>query len=104
MVIDLTCHMVWPKKKKKKSNKLFFPSGSVVRNLSANAGDTGDGVQPLGWEDPPEKGMTTHSSVLAWKIPRTEDPDGLQSWGHKESDMTKHGKGDIKNQFMVKLF
>ena len=50
---------------KKKSNKLFFPSGSVVRNLSANAGDIGDGVQPLGREDPLEKGMTTHSSVLA---------------------------------------
>ena len=31
----------------------------------------------LGWEDPLEKGMATHSSILAWKIPWTEEPDGL---------------------------
>ena len=36
-------------------------------------------VQSLGWEDPLEKGMATHSSILAWKIPRTEEPGGLQS-------------------------
>ena len=35
----------------------------------------------LGWEDPLEKGMTTHSSILAWKIPWTEEPGGLQSMG-----------------------
>ena len=32
--------------------------------------------------------MATHSSILAWKIPQTEEPGGLQSWGHKESDTT----------------
>ena len=36
-------------------------------------------VQPLGWEDPLEKGMSKHSSILAWKIPWIEEPDGLQS-------------------------
>ena len=36
-------------------------------------------VRSLGWEDPLEKGMATHSSVLAWKIPRTEKTGGLQS-------------------------
>ena len=36
-------------------------------------------VQPLGWEDPLEKEMETHSSILAWRIPRTEEPGGLQS-------------------------
>ena len=36
-------------------------------------------VQSLGGEDPPEKGMATLSSILAWKIPRTEEPGGLQS-------------------------
>ena len=36
-------------------------------------------VQSLGWEDLMEKGMTTHSSILAWKIPWTEKPGGLQS-------------------------
>ena len=38
-------------------------------------------VQSLGWEDPLEKGMATHSSILAWRIPWTEDPGGLQSLG-----------------------
>ena len=38
-------------------------------------------VQSLGWEDPLEKGMATHSSTLAWKIPWTKEPDGLQSMG-----------------------
>ena len=39
------------------------------------------GVRSLGWEDPLEKEMATHSSVLAWRIPRTEEPGGLQSMG-----------------------
>jgi len=43
----------------------------------------------LGWEDPLEKGMVVHSTVLAWRIPRTEEPGRLQSWGHKESDTTE---------------
>ena len=38
-------------------------------------------VQSLGWEDPLEDGMTTHSSLLAWRIPWTEEPGGLQSVG-----------------------
>ena len=40
-------------------------------------------AQSLGWEDPLEKEMATHSSVLAWEIPWTEEPDGLQSVGYK---------------------
>ena len=38
-------------------------------------------VPSLGWEDPLEKGMATHSSILAWRIPWTEEPGGLQSMG-----------------------
>ena len=38
-------------------------------------------VQSLGWEDPLEEVMATHSSILAWRIPRTEEPKGLQSVG-----------------------
>ena len=38
-------------------------------------------VQSLGWEDPLEKGMATHNSILAWRIPWTEEPGGLQSMG-----------------------
>ena len=61
----------------------------MVKNLSANAGDTGDpGLIPLKWEDPLEKEMATHYSILAWEIPWTEEPGGLQSIGSQESDMT----------------
>ena len=45
-------------------------------------------VRSLGQEDPLEKGMATHSSILAWEIPWTEDPGGLQSIGSQESDRT----------------
>ena len=45
-------------------------------------------VQSLGWEDPLEKGMATHSSSSAWRISWIEKPCGLQSIGCKESDMT----------------
>ena len=38
-------------------------------------------VQLLGWEDPLEKGMATHCSILVWRIPWTEEPDGLQPMG-----------------------
>ena len=40
-------------------------------------------VRSLGWEDPLEKEMATYSSILAWRIPWTEEPDGLQSIGRK---------------------
>ena len=52
--------------------------GSVVKNLPANAGDLGS---IPGREDPLEKGMAAHSSVLAWRIPWTEEPGGSQSMG-----------------------
>ena len=51
----------------------------MVKNPLANAGHIKDRVQSLGQEDALEKGMATHSSVLAWEIPRTEEPGGLQS-------------------------
>ena len=41
-------------------------------------------VQSLGWEDPLERGMATHSSILAWRIPGTEEPGGLQSMGSQK--------------------
>ena len=47
-------------------------------------------VRSLGWKDPLEKGMATHTSILAWRIPRTEEPGGLYSpWGREESDTTE---------------
>ena len=43
-------------------------------------------VRSLGWEEPLEEGMATHSRILAWRIPWIEEPGGLQSMGCKESD------------------
>ena len=52
----------------------------VLKNPPANAGDIRD-AGSLGWEDPLEEGMATHCSFLAWRIPWTEDPGGLQAIG-----------------------
>ena len=46
-------------------------------------------VRSLVWEDPMEKEMATHSSILAWRIPWTKEFGGLQSMGRKESDTTE---------------
>ena len=43
----------------------------------------------LGWVDPLEKEMATHSSILDWRIPWSEEPGGQSPWGHKESNMTE---------------
>ena len=52
----------------------------MVKNPPANAGDTRDvGSIPGGWEDPLEEGIATHSGILSWKIPWTEEPGRLQS-------------------------
>ena len=55
--------------------KMAFSIGSAVKNPSTQEAR----VQSLGREDPVEKGMATHSSILAWRIPWTEEPDQLQS-------------------------
>ena len=57
-----------------------FPGGSVVKNLPASVGDAGDLVRSLGWEDPLEEEMATHPSILAWKIPWTEEPGSFRGW------------------------
>ena len=59
-----------------------FPSGSVVKSPLANMGDVGS---TLGWEEPLEKEMAIHSNILAWEIPWTEEPGGLQSMGSQKS-------------------
>ena len=55
-----------------------FPAASDGKESACNVGDPGS---ILGWEDLLEKEMATHSSILAWKIPWTEEPGGLQSMG-----------------------
>ena len=54
----------------------IFPGGSGGKE---SAYSRGDWIRSLGQEDPLEKGLATHSSIIAWRIPWTEEPDGLQS-------------------------
>ena len=56
-----------------------FTGDSVVKNLHAMQEPQEMQVGSLGWEDPLEEGMATHSSILAWRIPWTEEAGGLQS-------------------------
>ena len=63
---------------------LGFPGGSVVKNLPAMQETW---VQSLGQEDPLEKEMTIHSSILAWEIPWTEEPGRLQCMGSQKNRM-----------------
>ena len=59
-----------------------FSGDSAVKTLPANACLMLEmHIQSLGWEDPLEKDMATHSSILAWEMPWTEEPSGLQSMG-----------------------
>ena len=62
---------------------LGLPSGSVVKAPPAMQETR---VLFVGWEDPLGKEMAAHSSILAWRIPRTEEPGGLQSMGSQESE------------------
>ena len=64
--------------------KVCFISGASIAQSVKNL--TAMQVRFLGWEDPLEKEMATHSSILAWRIPWTEEPGELQSMGSQESD------------------
>ena len=59
---------------------MSFPGDSVVNSLPAIQETQ---VQSVGWDDPPEEDIATHSSILAWEIPWTQEPGGLQSQGLK---------------------
>ena len=63
-----------------------FIVAQMVKNLPAMQETL---VRSLDQEHPLEKGMATHSSILAWKIPWAEELMGYSPWGHKESDMTE---------------
>ena len=73
----------------RKKNNQFIPllnGASLVAHLVKNLPALQETwVQFLGWEDTLEKEMATHSSTLAWKIPWTEEPGGLQSMGSQKS-------------------
>ena len=89
--------LVLKKKKKKKTctitqlqnlSSLFW--ASLVTQLVKNPPEMQETwVLPLGWQDPLEKGTATHSSILAWRIPWTEEPGGCHLWGRTESDTTE---------------
>ena len=64
------------------NNTLGFPGGTVVKNLPSKAGGKGD----ASWEDPLEEEMGTHSRILAWKIPWTEEPCGIRLLGSQRVD------------------
>ena len=74
MIFDLTIHM------------MGLPGGSDGKESACNAGDLG-WILRLGRSL--EKGMATHSSILAWRIPWTEEPGSSSPWGCKESDTTE---------------
>ena len=67
---------------------LGFPDGSNGKEHACSAGD-------LGWEDPLEKGMATHSSILAWRIPWTEEPGGLHFMGSQCDWETEHSAARV---------
>ena len=64
----------------------MFLGGSDGKETACNAGDP---VRSLGQDNPLEKGMATHSSILAWRVPWTEEPGELRPWGSRESDTTE---------------
>ena len=66
-----------------------FPGGAAVKNLLANAGDARDAGLMPGWGRSLEEEMATHSSILAWRVPRTE-AGRLQSVGSAESNLAEH--------------
>ena len=68
-------------------NAMGSPGVSVVKNLPANARDTGDAGSIPGLTRSPAVGNSTYSSTLAWKIPWAEKPDGLQSMGSQRVSM-----------------
>ena len=68
-----------------RSAQLWFPGSSVVKNPPANAGDTEDWGLIPGSGRSLEEEMATHSSILAWEIPWTEEPGGLQSMGSQKN-------------------
>ena len=82
--IAITCRIVFPIKLGQWLNDLIYSVDRCFNFMNdygsdgkASACSAGDQVWSLGWEEPLEKEMATHSSTLAWKIPWTEEPDGL---------------------------
>jgi len=83
---------------------LGFPRGAVVKNLLDSAGDFRDAGSIPGSGRSPGGGMVTHSSILAWKIPWTKEPDGLQSMGLQSWKPVRMSTSDLFNLEFRKFF
>ena len=88
---------------------MVFLGVTIAKNLPTNAEDTGEKVQslvnPRSQEDPLEKEVATHSSILPWKSPWTEEPGGvqpmrLQRVGHDNTTLMAESKVELKSLFM----
>ena len=77
---------------------------TVVKNPLAKAGDTSSTVLTPGSGRCPGEGMATHSSILAWRIPWTEEPGGHSPWGRKELDTTVNAGAFSLSQSLYKTF
>ena len=78
----------------------------MVKNVPTNAGDPGDMVPPLGQEDALEEEMATHSRILAWKIPWTEEPGSLQSIGPQRGGharASEHERAPLRQSLILVL-
>ena len=72
-----------------------FSSGLVVKNLLVTQERQETQIRSLGWEDPLEEGVETHSRILAWRIPWAEEPGGLQSMGSQsQTQLSEHAGVD----------
>ena len=91
------------------AKSLTFQAVLVVKSPPVKAGDARDAVRSLGQEDPLEQEMATHSSILAWRIPWTEEPGRLQSIGlhrvrNNWSDLAgRQQVGKVTNLLALKL-
>jgi len=77
-----------------------LPGGSDGKEAACNAGD-------LGWEDPLEKAMATHSSILAWRVPWTQEPGGLQSVASQRvhtTECTHFNSWNLENMELINPF
>ena len=86
--------MDFAKKVRKSQGKALSFAGTLLASLVAQKIKNPPAmqktwVQSLGWEDPLEEDTATHPSILAWRIPWTEEPGGLQSTGRTESGLTE---------------
>ena len=75
-----------------------FLDGLAVKNPPAMQETQEMWVRYIGWEDPLEEEITTHSSILAWRIPWTKEPGRLQSMRSQELDMTERRKRDRESK------